>query len=232
VAGRVTARGLDARERRRRGPGLLATSIVLLAALGAGHVLALAAAPALHSRMLPWIMGRGLGLAAYLALTAQVALGIWVRHPWRSRYAWPGPATQLRAHAALGAATVALVAGHVTSLALDRYAGVGWVGAFEPGRSGFRPAGVALGTVALYLLLMVTATAALAGSVARRVWFQVHRMALAVLGFAWAHGVLTGSDGHALRWVYVGSGTLVTTLLVTRWWARAVWHPVRPTPTT
>jgi hypothetical protein len=222
----------DGSTRARRGPRLLTTALVLFAALAAGHALALAAAPALHSSMLPWMLGRGLGLAAYLALTAEVALGVWVRHPWRSRYPWPGAAAQLRAHAALAAASVVLVAGHVVSLALDRYAGVGWSGAFIPGHAGYRPVGVALGTVAAYLLVMVTATAALAGSVARRVWFQLHRLALAVLVFAWAHGVVAGSDGRALRWVYIASGALVATLLVTRWWARVGLRGVRAAAST
>jgi hypothetical protein len=231
MAGRVRTDAARTRTSPRARPGWLTTTAVLVAALLTGHTLVLLSAPALHSRMLPWILGRGLGVAAYLALTTEVALGIWVRHPWRWRRAWPAPAVLLRMHAALGAATVVLVAGHVTSLTLDRYAGVGWTGALVPGHSGYRPLGVALGTLAAYLMVMVVATAALAGSVAKRVWFQAHRMALAILAFAWAHGVLAGSDGRALRVVYIASGALIAVLLVTRRWARVTVRPPRPAPT-
>ncbi|OYV72254.1 MAG: hypothetical protein B7Z72_05170 [Gemmatimonadetes bacterium 21-71-4] len=40
--------------------------------------------------------------------------------------------TRLRVHATLATATVTLVAGHLVTLASDKYAGVGWVGAFVP----------------------------------------------------------------------------------------------------
>lgn len=198
----------------------VAIGVALFAlAVLAGHLLAHWAPLILGSRWLPWIVGRALGLAAFLALAGLVVTGIWFRHPWRTR--WPGkPGVQLRAHAALGAATVVLVAVHVTSLALDRYAGVGWVGAFVPGRATYRPLGVAVGIGALYLVVVIVGTAALAGSVARHVWFHVHKLSTASFACAWAHGMLAGSDERALRWIYLGAGGMVAALLVTRAWSR------------
>ena len=38
------------------------------------------------------------------------------------------------------------------------------------------------------------------------------------------HGVLSGSDGAALRWLYVGSGGVVLGLQVTRWVAGTLGH--------
>jgi hypothetical protein len=198
-----------------RTAGLLA--VILLASLVVGRVAGSRGGSLLHNRMLPWILGRGLGVAAYLALTGTVVLGLWLRHPWRSRFRTPSAAAILWAHVALAAGTVTLVAGHVTALALDRYAGVGWTGALVPWKADFEPTPVALGTIALYGLVLVVATAALAGSIARAVWFPVHSAAVLVFCVSLAHGATAGSDGSILRWVYAASGLVVLILQVTRW---------------
>ncbi len=167
--------------------------------------------------MLPWVLGRGLGLAALGALTLLVASGLWFRHPWRRRRRVPGAYGELRVHAALGSAALVLTAAHIVALALDHYAGVGWAGAFVPGRSGYRPVPVALGTAALYLGLLVGLTAALAGRLAvGRHWYAVHRTASAVFVLVWLHAVLAGSDAAGLRPVYVVSGAAMLALAFTR----------------
>lgn len=203
-----------------RAAGWIPAGAVVLAALVLGHLVAAWAAPVLGSRMLPWILGRGLGLAGYLCLVALVVSGMWFRHPWRGPSRLVGSAARLRLHACLAAATGVLVAGHVVSLALDSYAGVGWAGTLVPGRSGYRPLPVALGTAALYAGLLVGGTAALAGRLAVRArWRAVHLLALPAFGAVWVHGVLAGSDAATLRPVYIGTGVLVVTMAVTRWYA-------------
>lgn len=196
----------------------------------AAHFVAQAEPSVLGDRMLPWILGRGLGVAAYLSLTALAALGLWFRHPWRrgTRSVVPAAAL-LRAHAALAAATAMLVAGHVTALALDAYAHVGWSGALVPGLSHYRPAAVALGTVALYLGLLIGASAALAGRMVGRRWLAVHRLASVTFVLMWLHGVEAGSDVTTLRWLYVSSGVLIAVLAVSRAAARRAERPLRST---
>jgi len=118
--------------------------------------------------MLPWILGRGLGIAAYLSLTALTLLGLWLRHPLAQRWQWPLAVTRIRMHAVLAASTVVLILGHVVALVLDKFAGVGVLGAVAPGASGYRPLAVALGTVSVYLALLVGASAALAAARRKR----------------------------------------------------------------
>ena len=176
-------------------------------------------------RMLPWILGRGLGMAGYLALVTLVATGMWFRHPWRRPSSRPDGTVHLRVHATLAAATTVLVAGHLVALALDRYAGVGWSGAFVPGRSHYRSAAVALGTAALYLGLLVGTTAALAGRpLVRHRWRAVHRLGTLCFASVWAHGVLAGSDAASLRPLYVGTGVLVATMAATSRYASWTGH--------
>jgi len=105
-----------------------------------------------------------------------------------------------------------LLIGHIVALVMDKYAGVGVVGALAPGSSGYRPLAVALGTLSIYAGLLVGGTAALAGRLFGRAWRPIHRLAFAVFGLAWLHGLLAGSDSPRLRLMYVATGAAVVVL--------------------
>jgi len=194
---------------------------VLAISLGLGFFMARQGGSGLlHDKMLPWILSRCLGLGAYVSLTALVAVGIWFRHPWRVVRRKPGPEALLRAHAALAAATVVLLAGHIVAVCLDHYAGVGWTGTFVPWHSHYRPTAVAVGSIAMYGIVLVAGTAALAGSIARRIWLPIHSLSAAIFGLCLAHGLLAGSDSHVLWGIYAVTGAAVAVLQVTRVLAR------------
>jgi len=199
-------------------------AVVLVLSVLVGELTGSQGRALIHNKMLPWILGRSLGIATYVSLSAMVVLGLWLRHPWRARFRRPGPESILWAHVSLAACTVALLIGHLTSLALDKYAGVGWTGVFVPWGAQFKPTGVALGTLAFYLLLLVVGTAALAGSIGRSVWFPIHTASVVVFCLCLVHGVLAGSDSVDLRWLYVGTGALVLVLQFTRWLAGTLKH--------
>ena len=200
----------------RLGLGVGLPALLALGGLLVGWALAIGAGPALHNRMLPWILGRGLGLGAYLDLTLLVLLGLWFRHPWRLRRPVLHPAVQIRAHALLAVACGALVLGHVLAMIADSYARVGWVGALLPGDSGYRTFAVALGTLSLYLGAVIGLSARLAGRLTGRLWLPVHRLALAAFALGWAHSVLTGSDVGALRPMFAVTGAAVALLAASR----------------
>ncbi len=222
-AGRLRAGGSD-----RHGRLVLLVLGVLVATMGAGYLAVRLTMPLVHDRYFLWIAGRTLGMAAYGAMVLMVLVGLWMRHPWRRRWAVVHPEALLRLHAALGASVVVLVAGHVTSLALDRYAGVGWAGALVPGAALYRPWPVAAGVCAAYGLLLVAATAGIGGRLVGRAWRPIHLLALPVFAAVWCHGLLAGSDGMRLRVLYAATGVLVVALAVSRVLAGAA---VRPTAT-
>ena len=167
------------------------------------------------SRTLPWVIGRGLGVAAYLTLTSLVVLGLWLRHPWRLRVRGPSPDLYLRAHAVLAASTLALVIGHVAALMADPWAGVGIRGAVQPGGSTYRPVAVALGTIGVYGAALIALTTVLAGRIGR-IWRPVHLLGSAVFMAVFLHGILAGSDTTQLRLLYAGTGGLVALLATSR----------------
>ncbi len=203
--------------------GVLALAIPLLA----GFLAARLVAPSLQSRYFPWITGRALGLASYLSLGALVSLGAWMRHPWRLRRPVVHGATRLSAHAALGIATVALVVGHLSALASDKYAGVGWIGAFVPGKSQYRTLAVGIGVVCFFFMVLLAATARMAGRLGGKHWLLVHRLAAATWVMAWIHGVLAGTDTNTLRFFYLGTGGIVLLLVVSRYVAASDRVPSR-----
>jgi predicted ferric reductase len=185
--------------------------------LAAGFVFARLFAPTLHSRYFPWITGRALGIAGFISLSALVALGIWMRHPWRLRWPFIHAETRLRLHAALATATVALVASHLVTLATDHYAGVGWSGAFVPGLSRYRTFAVALGVIALFFMILLAVSARAAGRRGARHWSAVHRFAIFTYILVWFHGVLAGADTSALRGLYVSTAAAIGALALTRY---------------
>lgn len=185
--------------------------------IAAGFAFAVMFAPTLHSKYFPWITGRALGIAGYLSLAALVTMGIWIRHPSRLRWPVVHSETRLRLHATLATATIALVAGHLVALASDRYAGVGWVGAFVPGYSTYRTFAVSLGVIAMFFMALLMVSARTAGRRGSRHWYVYHRFSVATFVLIWFHGVLAGTDTAALRLLYVTTGVGIAILAISRY---------------
>jgi hypothetical protein len=201
--------------------GVWSVLAVLGVAVPTGYLVTHFAVPVTQNRYFPWVVGRTLGLAAYVTLLTLVVLGTWLRHPWRHRWPLLHPESQLRLHSALGTATCVLVGGHVAALASDRYAGVPWPATLVPGTSTYRPVAVTLGVLAVYFLVAISATAALGGTFVARHWLVVHRLAAPTVLLVWLHGVLAGSDTPRLRLFYAFSGSIVAVVMLTRVLARS-----------
>ena len=62
--------------------------------------------------------------------------------------------------------------------------------------SSYRSSAVALGTLALYALLITGVTARYTKRLPAGVWLKIHRLSLVVFVLAWVHGVLAGTDSR------------------------------------
>ncbi|MDO8121941.1 hypothetical protein Q6346_11530 [Isoptericola sp. b490] len=167
-----------------------------------------------------WMLGRAGGVASYVLLVALVVTGLLQAHPWSRHWHRPSPRTRLTVHVSLATFTLVFTALHVVVLVLDPWAHVGWRGALVPLASGYRPVAVTLGVTAVWAGLVTGLTAVLAGRVAARVWWPIHKVAVVTLGLVWVHSVLAGSDAVALRGFYLATGAAVIALAVTRYAAR------------
>jgi DMSO/TMAO reductase YedYZ heme-binding membrane subunit len=164
-----------------------------------------------------WLAARSAGIVAYLLLTFQVTLGLVLSHP-TNKSTWKLSKALFPWHDQLWIFIAAFVGAHVLAIVLDPYAGVGLGGAFIPGLSEYRNVPVAVGTLALYAFLATTLTARYTRLLPRGMWLVLHRLAIVVLGLAWAHGVLAGSDSGALEPLYISTGLVVLLAAVYRYW--------------
>ena len=65
-----------------------------------------------------------------------------------------------------------------------------------PFASSYETGALALGIVAMYLLLAVEITSLLMKRMSRRMWHGVHFSSFALFVFATVHGLLVGTDRH------------------------------------
>ena len=195
---------------------LIIGAIIGLAAVAATGQIA-PATSAYQASLRVWLAARATGITAYLILSFVVALGLVLSHPvnqstWKlSRRLFPW-------HENLFIFIVAFVLVHVVSLVLDPYAGVGIGGAIVPGLSSYRTLPVALGSLALYALLLSALTARYTKLLPPGVWLKLHRGSLLIWAAGWAHGILAGTDTGFLAPMYVGTGLLIVGAAAYRYW--------------
>lgn len=141
-----------------------------------------------------WWISRGTGLAALVALTAGLALGVaTVPSVARPRFVPAG------LHRTLTVGGLALVIAHVVTVILDGYAPVGWLDSVVPFASSYRTVWTGLGTVAFDILLITAVTSWKRLRPPYAAWRAVHVASWAAWPVAVAHGVATGTDTKA-RW--------------------------------
>lgn len=172
----------------------------------------------------PWLVARATGVTAYLLLATQVTVGLVMSHP-TNLSTWTVSKRAFPWHEHLAVFTLAFLVIHVVLLAIDRYTDVGVVGALVPGMSGYRPPAVAVGTIALYSLLITAISARWTRLLPRGAWLKIHRLSAVAFALAWSHAVVAGTDSAALQVMYVATGLPILALVAHRWWVVRV----RPT---
>jgi predicted ferric reductase len=165
----------------------------------------------------PWLVARATGVTAYLLLVAQVTAGLVMSHP-TNLSTWKLSKRFFPWHEHLAVFALTFLVLHVVLLSIDRYANVGVLGALVPGLSGYRPAAVAVGTIALYSLLITAASARWTKLLPPGAWLKVHRLSAVAFALAWAHAMLAGTDGAALQPLYLATGLPIIALVAHRWW--------------
>jgi sulfoxide reductase heme-binding subunit YedZ len=141
-----------------------------------------------------WYLTRASGVVALLLLTAAVALGV-LSALRLTTNRWPRFAIT-DAHRNLTLASIVFVFVHVVTTVADGYAPIGYVDAFVPFLSPYRPLWLGLGAVSFDLLLALVATSLLRGFVPAKLWRGLHWLAYASWPIALVHSLGTGSDAR------------------------------------
>lgn len=163
----------------------------------------------------PWLLSRASGLAAFVALSLDVILGLLVSTRTASQLFGKGVAVEL--HRWISPLALALVLGHAVLLLADGYIQFDALDVVVPFVSTYRPIAVGIGVLAAYLALVVHASFALRKRIGAAWWRRLHYLSFIALVGAAAHSVLAGTDsGLWVRTLYAVPLAIVGVLVVVR----------------
>ncbi len=223
---------------KRSGPAARLTGGTFIALLAAVAILAVFATdqvvPATSSHqaeMRIWLAARASGFMTLGLLTLQVVFGLVLSHP-TNKATWKLSKLLFPWHENAWVFVLSFLGVHIVSILADKYANVGLVGALVPGLSEYRSSAVALGTIALYALLISGLTARYTKLLPPGLWLKLHRFSLVVLALSWGHGLLAGTDSVALGSLYGGSFALVVAATAYRYWVARSGRPTFSTSLT
>lgn len=145
------------------------------------------------------IVAWGLGLASVLWGLALATRGIGDK---------PRPPWLLAVHRHLGGLTLLFVLVHLGALVADSYVQFGPGDLFVPFASSWRPAAVAWGVIAFWLLVAVELTSLAMKRIPKRWWRRIHLGSYAVAVLSTLHLFTAGTDAStpALRWITIVTG--------------------------
>jgi predicted ferric reductase len=162
-----------------------------------------------------WYTARAGGIVAWALTSLAVIGGLQLSTRLARR---PASAWVLDVHRFVAGLAVAFCGVHLLGLALDTFIGFGPTELFVPFVSSYRSGAVALGIVALYLLLAIELTSLAMRRMSRRVWHTIHLSSYALFAFATVHGLTAGADRHnaAFQWACLLTAGLVLFMTLVR----------------
>lgn len=161
-----------------------------------------------------WITSRAAGVTAFLALSLDVAFGLFVSTGAADRLL--PRARALEAHRWLSAATLTMTALHAGALLGDRVVRFDVLDVLVPLLSAYRPIAVGLGLLAAYLAVALHQSFAWRKELGGKLWRTLHYASFAAYAAALLHGVLAGTDSGALWAMYLGSAVVIGALTLHR----------------
>jgi sulfoxide reductase heme-binding subunit YedZ len=159
---------------------------------------------------IPWVASRITALLAYGALAASTIYGLGMTTRLLDRISRRLVNDTL--HESLSFWGLLLGASHALLLLLDTYIGFSWDSILIPFVAPWRPLAVGLGSIALYLLILLVVTSKARRFIGLRLWRVIHLLAFVAFGLITAHGFLAGTES-AQPWakvIYVTAAALVS----------------------
>lgn len=157
---------------------------------------------------LPWVVARACGMTSWVLLTTSVVWGLLLSTRVLGKR--PRPSWLLDLHRYLGGLATVFVGVHVVAIVLDSYVHFGLTDVLVPFAAAWKPAAVAWGVAAMYLLGAVEATSLLRNRLPKKVWHGIHMASFPLFVMATVHGLTAGTDAHT--WLFEGAA--VVSLLV------------------
>lgn len=163
-----------------------------------------------------WVASRAAAIAAFVALTLEVAFGLAISTG--AGDAWIGRGRAVDLHGWLSTVALVLIAGHALALLGDGAVRFDALDAVVPFASRYRPLAVGAGVLAAWLAIAVHASFGVRKRIGPRWWRRLHHATFGLFVLAVAHGLAAGSDGDRpwMRGLYLGAVALVGGLTVAR----------------
>lgn len=168
------------------------------------------------TQQLFWYTSRASGIVGWALLTFSVMWGLMISgriRPGGTSRAW-----LTKVHQHLSAVACAFTAVHVIAIVADSYADFGLTEVFVPLTSSWRPAAVAWGVVAMYLLIAVQLTSWIRNRLPKALWKAIHFTSLPLWLFSTIHMMTAGTSGSnrvlvAAAWA---SGLAIVVMTIVR----------------
>ncbi len=185
----------------------------------------------------PWFFARAAGIVAFVLLTASTAFGLIMSSRAFLKIV-PG-ADAYEFHRSLSLASVVAVVLHFGAFFFEGFLRMTFAEIFLPfafvrdglvSASGFgMTMPIALGIIALYLVITLVLTAEFRTKMPPKVWRIVHYVSFVAYPLFVAHGFMSGTDSPEgwMRAIYLFSVLLVVTLVITRIVVRTIVPAVR-----
>ena len=141
-----------------------------------------------------WYLARATGFVTWALVAASVVTGLLLSS--RLTTGRPAPGWTLDLHRFLGGTAVIFAALHVAGLVGDTYVHFGPADLLVPFASGWKPGAVALGVIALYLLIAIEGTSLLMRRLPRKLWRSIHLTSYVLFWVSTFHLQLAGTDAR------------------------------------
>jgi sulfoxide reductase heme-binding subunit YedZ len=163
-----------------------------------------------------WFANRGTGVILVILLTLATALGVLSTARMGST-AWPRFATQVL-HRNVSLLSAVMLGVHAATAVIDTYVDIRWYDVFVPFAATYQPLWMALGAIALDVIVVVAVTGLLRRRLSLGVWRGIHLLSYLGWAVGVVHGIGIGTD-RATIWgiaVTVGSVTVVLITVIVR----------------
>lgn len=162
---------------------------------------------------LAWHLVRSSGIVAYVLLLGSTLWGLFISGQFVK--VWSPGVVSLTLHSTISWLALILGLIHALLLLFDSYFTYTLGDLFVPFTGPYRPEVVGLGTLAFWMLLLVTLSFPFKKQLGHRTWKRLHYVSYAAFGLVSLHGLFAGTEGTQLGLrLLIGVGVLLVLLLL------------------
>lgn len=162
---------------------------------------------------LTWHLVRSSGIVAYVLLLASTVWGLFLSSQFVKDWS-PGPVS-LTLHSTISWLSLLLGLVHALLLMFDDYFTYTLGDIFVPFTGPYRPEVVGMGTLAFWLLVVISLSFPFKKRLGNVTWKRLHYVSYAAFGLVSVHGLFAGTDGTLIGFrLLVGSGVVLVVLLL------------------